>query len=134
MYELSLPERATKGSAGYDIRTPFAFTLKPGHSLVVPTGIRCIMPEGFVLMLFPRSGLGFKYGICLENTTGIIDSDFINSESYGHILVKLHNPSDKIVYFNRNDKICQGIITKYFVTDDDNATAERLGGFGSTGQ
>ena len=129
---LSMPERATAGSAGYDIHTPFAFTLRPGHSMTIPTGIRCVMPTGFVLLLFPRSGLGFKYGLRLENSVGIIDADFCNADNCGDIMVKLHNPSDKIIRFERDDKICQGIITKYFTVDDDNAIAERHGGFGST--
>lgn len=130
---VSMPERATAGSAGYDFHTPFAFELRPGKSIVIPTGIRCVMPSGFVLLMFPRSGLGFKFGLRLENTTGIIDSDYCQADNFGHIMVKLHNPSETTtIRFERDDKICQGIITKYFVADDDAATAERHGGFGST--
>ena len=56
--ELKLPMRATRGSAGYDFYAPFSFTLAPGETIKIPTGIRAKMEEGWVLQLFPRSGLG----------------------------------------------------------------------------
>ena len=127
-----LPTRATKASAGYDIHTPFAFTLKPGKAITVPTGLRCIMPEDRVLLIAPRSGLGFKFRIGLANTLAVIDADFSGSDNYGHIMLKLVNDGDKPVYFRRNDRICQGIIVHYDVTDDDTADGVRNGGFGST--
>lgn len=130
--ELEMPKRATAGSAGYDIRTPFAFRLNPGKSVLVPTGISCEMPMGVMLALFPRSGLGFKFHIGLANTVGIVDSDFINSDTKGHIMVKLCNNGEKAVHFNANDKICQGILLPFCVTDDDDADGVRKGGFGST--
>ena len=131
-HDLMLPTRATKGSAGYDIHTPFAFTIKPGHSITIPTGIRCILPQDKVLMIFPRSGTAFKFHIGLINTVGIIDSDFINSDDGGHIMIKLYNGGDQAVLFRKNDRIAQGVILPYFLTDDDNADGVRNGGFGST--
>ncbi|MDE6167921.1 MAG: deoxyuridine 5'-triphosphate nucleotidohydrolase, partial [Acetatifactor sp.] len=58
---LELPKRATRGSAGYDFYAPVSFSLKPGATVKIPTGIRVHMAEGWVLQIFPRSGLGFKY-------------------------------------------------------------------------
>ena len=74
--EIKLPARATSGSAGYDFYTPAGFTLKPGESVKMPTGVRAEMEEGWVLQIFPRSSLGFKYRLQLNNTVGIIDSDY----------------------------------------------------------
>ena len=63
---IRLPKRATKGSAGYDFYTPMTIDLKPGESIKIPTGIRCEMNERWVLMIYPRSGLGFKYRLQLN--------------------------------------------------------------------
>ena len=71
----ALPRRATTGSAGYDFHIPAALTLAPGETVKIPTGIRAKMDDGWVLQIFPRSGLGFKYRVQLNNTVGIIDSD-----------------------------------------------------------
>ena len=130
---LDLPSRATVGSAGYDIRTPLGFTLNPGKSVIIPTGLMCQMPQDVVLMVYPRSGLGFKHGIRLANSTGIIDSDFCNSNSKGHILLKLCNGGGKSVLIRPNERVCQGIFMHYLTTDDDDTTGVRDGGFGSTG-
>lgn len=71
---LDLPSRATVGSAGYDIRTPFAFTLKPNNAIAIPTGIRCILPQDKALMIFSRSGIAFKFRIGLVNHVAVIDA------------------------------------------------------------
>lgn len=92
MYEnLKLPRRATKGSAGYDFFAPFAFTLAPGETIKIPTGIRAEMKEDWVLQIYPRSGLGFKYRLQMNNTVGIIDSDYFFSDNEGHIFMKITN-------------------------------------------
>ena len=91
--ELKLPKRATRGSAGYDFYTPFNIILKPGETVKIPTGIRTEMEEGWVLKLYPRSGLGFKFRLQLNNTVGIIDSDYFYSDNEGHIFAKLTNDS-----------------------------------------
>ncbi len=73
IYEnIQLPQRATKGSAGYDFYMPYDLTLAPGQTAKIPTGIRAKIADGWVLCLFPRSGLGFKYRLQLNNTVGII--------------------------------------------------------------
>ena len=132
---LKLPKRATAGSAGYDFFAPFTFKLKPGETIKIPTGIKIHLDDDKFLALYPRSGLGFKYRVQLDNTVGIIDSDYINSDNVGHIFIKLTNDSrnGKTVYIEQGDAFAQGIITQFFKTDDDSADGERNGGMGSTG-
>ena len=135
MYDgIMLPKRATSGSAGYDFFSPFSFSLKPGQTIKVPTGIRAQMEDEFVLKLYPRSGLGFKYRLQLNNTVGIIDSDYFYSDNEGHIMAKITNDSkeDKTVEITAGTGFMQGIFLEYGITVDDDATAVRNGGFGST--
>lgn len=133
--ELKLPKRATKGSAGYDFFAPFAFTVKPGETVKIPTGIRAKMDESWFLSLYPRSGLGFKYRMQLNNTVGIIDSDYFYSDNEGHIFAKITNDSNenKVLTIESGMGFIQGIFTQYGLTVDDDASAVRNGGFGSTG-
>lgn len=131
---IRLPKRATKGSAGYDFYSPFRIDITQGGSMIIPTGIRCKIDEGWVLTLCPRSGMGFKTGTRLANTVGVIDSDYYFSDNEGHIMLKLVNDGvlGKDVSIKTGDGICQGIFLPFGVTEDDNATAIRNGGFGST--
>lgn len=133
--DLRMPRRATKGSAGYGFFAPFNISLEPGESIVVPTGMRCKIKEGWVLMLYPRSGFGFKYRIQLDNTVGIIDSDYYNADNEGHIMVKITNDSksDKIFSCEKGVEFCQGVFHEYGITEDDDVKDKRVGGFGSTG-
>ncbi len=135
MYEsIELPSRATKGSAGYDFHAPFAFSLPAGSTIKIPTGIRAKMEEDWVLKLYPRSGLGFKYRLQLNNTVGIIDSDYYYSDNEGHIMAKITNDSNegKTVDISAGMGFMQGIFLEYGITVDDNAQGIRNGGFGST--
>ena len=137
LYEgITLPRRATKGSAGYDFCTPDGFTIAPGETAKIPTGIRVKMEEGWVLKIYPRSGLGFKYRVQLNNTVGIIDSDYYYAANDGHIFIKITNDSNegKTLTLNRGDAFAQGIFVEYGITFDDDADGERVGGFGSTGR
>ena len=96
MYDhIQLPKRATKGSAGYDFFTPVPIHLEPGQSVSIPTGIRCEMNERWVLCIYPRSGLGFKFRLQLNNTVGIIDSDYFYSDNEGHIFIKITNDTNE---------------------------------------
>ncbi len=133
---LKLPKRATKGSAGYDFYIPDECSLKPGETIKIPTGIRAKMDEEWVLKLYPRSGLGFKYRLQLNNTVGIIDSDYYYSDNEGHIFAKITNDSNenKVVKLSKGDGFMQGIFIEYGITFDDDATSVRNGGFGSTGK
>lgn len=132
---IKLPTRATLGSAGYDICTPFAFDIADGRSIVIPTGLRVSIDPGWFLAIFPRSGLGFRFRAQLDNTIGIIDSDYYNAENFGHIMVKLTNDSksNRIMGVYAGDRIVQGIFIRYGTTIDDSATGTRTGGMGSTG-
>ncbi|MDE7270120.1 MAG: deoxyuridine 5'-triphosphate nucleotidohydrolase [Acetatifactor sp.] len=135
IYEsLRLPERATRGSAGYDFYAPFAFSLPAGASIRIPTGIRAKIDEGWVLKIYPRSGLGFKFRLQMDNTVGIIDSDYYDSDNEGHIFVKLTNDSreGKTVDVAAGTGLVQGIFLEYGITVDDEAEGVRNGGFGST--
>lgn len=131
---IKLPKRATKGSAGYDFYAPFDFTLAPGETIKIPTGIRAEMEEDWVLKLYPRSGLGFKYRLQMNNTVGIIDSDYFYSDNEGHIFVKITNDSNegKTMEIAAGTGFVQGIFLEYGITVDDDAEGVRNGGFGST--
>lgn len=131
---IRLPARATKGSAGYDFFAPAAFTLKPGETVKIPTGIRVEMEEEWVLKCYPRSGLGFKYRLQLNNTVGIIDSDYFYSDNEGHIFSKITNDTNegKTVEIPAGTGFMQGIFVEYGITVDDQAEGIRNGGFGST--
>lgn len=132
--EIKLPKRATKGSAGYDIYSPITFNLKPGETILIPTGIRVRIEEGWVLKLYPRSGLGFKFRLQLNNTVGIIDSDYYGSDNEGHIFSKITNDSNegKTVSIEAGTGFMQGIFVEYGITYDDDTSDVRNGGFGST--
>ena len=132
--ELPLPKRATKGSAGYDFFAPFDITLAPGQTIKIPTGIRAKMEDNWVLKLYPRSGLGFKFRLQLNNTVGIIDSDYYYSSNEGHIFAKITNDSneEKTVSIKKFTGFIQGIFLEYGITYDDEVEEIRDGGFGST--
>lgn len=136
MYKkIKLPKRATVGSAGYDFSLPIDITLAPQETVKIPTGIRVRIDNGWVLKVYPRSGLGFKYRLQLDNTVGIIDSDYYNSDNEGHIFAIITNDSysEKTVELKDGDAFMQGIFVEYGITTDDNADGIRNGGFGSTG-
>ena len=129
---IKMPSRATKYSAGYDIFSPIDFVLKSKETIKIPTGLRCKMDNDVVLMIYPRSSLGFKYRMMLENTVGIIDSDYYNSDNEGHILVAFENPSDTDIQLEEGTPFVQGIIVRYEIPEGAGSDAERKGGFGST--
>lgn len=133
---IKIPKRATKFSAGYDFFAPIDIMLIPNQTIKIPTGICCEMQEDWVLKLYPRSGLGFKYRLQLNNTVGIIDSDYFYSDNEGHIMAKITNDTNenKNVIIDVGSGFMQGIFVEYGITiDDDNDIKEnRRGGFGST--
>ena len=132
--ELMLPKRATKGSAGYDFFTPYPITIAPGETVKIPTGIRVWMEEEWVLKCYPRSGLGFKYRLQLNNTVGIIDSDYYYSDNEGHMFIKVTNDTNegRTVELKPGTGFAQGIFLPFGITADDACTSSRNGGFGST--
>ena len=132
--QIILPKRATKGSAGYDFYTPINISLKPNETIKIPTGIRVKIEDGWFLAIFPRSGLGFKYRLQLNNTVGIIDADYYNANNEGHIMIKMTNATNenKTVEVNALQGFAQGIFMPFGITIDDEANESRTGGFGST--
>ncbi len=133
---VKLPVRATAGSAGYDFFAPCDLTLAPGQSVRIPTAIRAKISEGWALCIFPRSGLGFKYRLQLDNTVGIIDSDYYHADNEGHIQIKVTNDSrdGKTLILHAGDAFAQGVFLPFGITQDDCAQGVRTGGFGSTSQ
>lgn len=131
---IRLPLRATAGSAGYDFFAPEAFSLKAGEGLKIPTGIRVRMEDGWVLKLYPRSGLGFRYRLQLDNTVGIIDGDYYGSDNEGHIQIKVTNDGreGRVMSVAAGAGFAQGIFVEYGITKDDETVEIRNGGFGST--
>lgn len=135
---IKLPVRSTESSAGYDFFSPIGIHIPANANVIIPTGIKvdlssCSMPEiKKFLALYPRSSLGFKYGLRLMNTVGIIDQDYYgNPENEGHIIVALH--SDEEFDLEEGMKFCQGIIQPFFtITPDEVIEEKRIGGIGST--
>ena len=141
MYDnIKLPERSSKRSSGYDFFNPSATHLEiiKGVSTTIPTGIRCVfLEDGYDLSIYPRSGMGFKYRFHLDNTVGIIDNDYFESDNEGHIMIKVScdvRNFDSIV-IKPGDRFAQGIIREFFLAegDDEVEKEDRNGGMGSTG-
>lgn len=134
--ELKKPARATTGSAGYDFFCPEDITIAPGETVKIATGIRAWMEDGWVLKMYPRSGLGFKFRLQLNNTVGIIDSDYYNSDNEGHIFAKITNDTNegKTISLKKGEGFMQGIFVEYGITVDDETSGLRNGGLGSTTQ
>ncbi len=136
LYEnVKLPKRATAGSAGYDIISPVSFTLQPGEGVKIPTGLRIQMEPGWMLLILPKSGLGSRFRLQLDNTMGLIDGDYYNAANEGHIMVPITNDSKsgKVLDVPAGKAFVQAVLVPYGITFDDNAEGERTGGFGSTG-
>ena len=134
---IKLPKRATKHSAGYDFYVSGDTPLPSRGSAVILTGIRWVCDKeedkNKVLQIYPRSGIGFRTGVRLMNTVGIIDADYWEGNNEGHIMVKLHNLMDSHLYIKDGDAIVQGVITEYHTCDDEEEVVEkRTGGMGST--
>lgn len=129
---LQLPKRATKYSAGYDFYLPYDVVFKPNETVLIPTGIRVKIECNWVLKIFPRSSLGFKYMLRLNNTVGIIDADYYYSQNEGHIFIKLTNHSNQEFTLSKGSAFVQGIFLEYGITYDDDVNETRNGGFGST--
>lgn len=140
---IKLPKRKTSHSAGYDFFLPADFTIIEGETILIPTGIRCKMDDDLVLEIYPRSSYGFKYGMEIANTVGIIDSDYYYADNEGHIMIKLKFSNieyglksmlRKEMNFHAGDSFVQGIFKQYFISEDDGVTEVRTGGIGSTGK
>ena len=132
-YTNALPQRSTAGSAGYDIASAEDITIEPNEIVMIKTGIKAYMHKGEFLGLYPRSSLQ-KRRLMLSNNVGVADEDYSDNENNeGHIHVPLWNFGDTPQHITAGERLVQGIFQKYYTTDDDTATGERMGGFGSTG-
>ncbi len=131
---IELPKRATVGSAGYDFFLPCPIQINPQETIKIPTGIRVWIEHGWVLQVFPRSGLGFKYTLRLNNTVGIIDSDYYDSDNEGHMFVKVTNENHegKKLQLEAAEGFAQGIFLPFGICEDDDVSEVRNGGLGST--
>lgn len=131
--KIELPRRGTLYSAGYDIRTPAAYRVEPGQNLVIPTGLRIAMEEDMWLGIYIRSSLGFKYQVRLSNSVTVIDADYYGADNEGHLRISLYNGGDRPLALAAGDAFAQGILQKYYKTDDDEPVQKvRKGGIGST--
>ncbi len=135
--EINLPVRKTKYSAGYDIEaaedTIIPSFKKGMNPTLIKTGLKAYMQDGEVLMLYNRSSNPKKKGLILANSVGVIDKDYYgNPDNDGHIMFAFYNIKDEDTVIKKGEAIGQAVFQKYFVTDNDNAQGERMGGFGST--
>ena len=126
---VTIPRRSTKCSAGYDFVSPFNVELAPGESVLIPTGIRCKIAPDWVLMLYPRSSMGFK-GLRLMNTTGVIDADYYNAKNEGHIMAKVINDSETALQIRAGERFMQGVFLQYGTAEEEEVTTERTTGTG----
>ena len=130
---VNFPVRATTGAAGYDFECAENTTIHPHAIVLIPTGIKCQIDDGYYLQLALRSSTPKKKGLMLANGIGIIDSDYYNNpDNEGHIMFQVYNFTDTTVNILKGERIGQGMFMKYFKTDDDVASGIRTGGFGST--
>ena len=127
-----LPKRATTGSAGYDFFAPKEYKVAAGETVKVATGVRVKIENGWVLQIFPRSSLGFKYRLTLDNTVGILDSDYFNADNEGHIFIKMTNCGKEDLVIEKGKAFAQGVFVPFGITVDDDCNTARTGGIGST--
>lgn len=130
--DIILPKRATKGSAGYDFYLPFDVIIQPGELVKIPSGVRCFIENEYVLQIYPRSSLGFKYQLSLANTVGIIDADYYGADNQGHIIIALVNRGNKPIELKKGDRFVQGTFVRYYLAQEEEIDKVRTGGFGST--
>ena len=131
---IKLPIRATNGSAGHDIAVPYMIILEPGKILKIPTGLRCKMEEGYVMMIYPRSSLGTKNLMFISNTTPVIDSDYYYADNEGHIFIQIENRGHRKLVLDSGDTFAQAVFVPFGVADIEEVSGVRTGGFGSTGR
>ena len=130
---IKLPERQTKNAAGYDFYVANDILIKAHSVALIPTGVKAYMEDDEVLNLYIRSSMPLKRGLTLANNVGIIDSDYYeNPSNDGHIMIQVLNFSDYDVMIAKDERIAQGVFTKYLLADNDETKEIRNGGFGST--
>ena len=132
---INLPVRSTKHSAGYDIEAAEDVVIHPfkkgDKPTIIPTGLKAKMMEDECLFLLNRSS-GPKKGLILSNSVGLIDSDYYGNLDNGHFFFTFYNNRDEDIIIKKGDKIGQAVFSKFLVVDNDNASGDRIGGYGST--
>ncbi len=134
---ISLPVRKTKYSAGYDVEAAEDIVIpsfkKGTNPTLIKTGIKAYMQDDEVLMLYNRSSNPKKKGLILSNSVGVVDKDYYgNVDNDGHIMFAFYNIKEEDVEIKKGEAIGQAVFQKYFITDNDIAEGQRIGGFGST--
>ena len=130
-----VPAYATPGSAAADLCAVLdaPLPLQPLERALVPTGLAIELPDAScVALVYARSGLSIKHGLCMANGVGVIDSDYFGSDNEGHIIVKLTNCGDKPLSVKKYAPFCQGVFLPFGITESDATDGIRNGGFGST--
>lgn len=132
--DVTIPYRSTQGSAGYDFEAAETIHLDPQEIKLIPTGIKAKLAPGKVLILANRSSNPLKHRLILINGIGVIDSDYYdNPHNEGHIQFQFFNLSNEPITIEKGSRIGQGLVVDYYLTEDDQTTTIRQGGFGSTG-
>jgi dUTP pyrophosphatase len=131
---ITLPQRQTLNSAGYDLSAYEDITIEPGEIQFIPTGLKVKLGDNEVLLVYPRSSLGIKKGLMMSNGVGVIDSDYYNNaQNEGHIMVPLYNFKNTPVTISKFERVAQGVFQTFLKTEDDQpVSSERKGGFGSS--
>lgn len=134
---INMPVRKTMYSAGYDVEaaedTVIPSYKKGDNPTLVPTGLKVLMEDDEVLLLYNRSSNPKKKGLIIPNSVGVIDKDYYgNEENDGHFMFAFYNIKNEDILIKKGETVGQAVFTKYLITDDDNASGTRTGGFGST--
>jgi dUTP pyrophosphatase len=133
--ELPLPRYAKGGDAGADIVSRIDITLAPGERALVPTGIAIALPDGYVALVHPRSGLAIKHGVTMVNAPGTVDAGYRGELQ----VILINHDKSESVSFKRGDRIAQLVIQKveraeFVEVRDLPGSGRGSGGFGSTGR
>lgn len=132
---INLPQRKTLFSAGYDFEVAQTTKIGPQQIVLIPTGVKARFSSNKALFIYARSSLALKKKLMLANNVGVIDSDYYdNPHNEGHILIPLYNFSQQEVVLEKYERIAQGILQNYYITNDDYVFKNdiRKSGFGST--
>jgi len=129
-----LPSYAKGGDAGADLVTRIDFTIKPGERMLIPTGISIALPNGYVALVHPRSGLAIKHGVTMVNSPGTVDAAYRGELQ----IILINHDSKEAVSFKRGDRIAQLVIQKvehasFIEVSELPGSGRGTGGFGSTG-
>ena len=133
--DLPLPRYAKGGDAGADIVSRIDITLAPGERALVPTGIAIALPDGYVALVHPRSGLAIKHGVTMVNAPGTVDAGYRGELQ----IILINHDKSEPVSFKRGDRIAQLVIQKvehaeFVEVRDLPGSGRGTGGFGSTGR